>query len=66
VIARWTAEGTHLGEFMGVAPTSKRVTVSGIDIYRYEGGQRVETWRQWDVLGVMRQLGVIPAPGESR
>jgi len=41
------------------------MTAAGIDIYRYEGGKRVETWRQWDALGVMRQLGVIPTPAQA-
>lgn len=61
VVARWTAHGTHRGDFMGVPATNKQVTVEGIDIYRYQDGKRIETWRQWDTLGVMQQLGVIPA-----
>ncbi len=63
VVVRWTAYNmTHRGEFAGIPATGKQLTVAGIDIYRYEGGKRVETWRQWDALGMMRQLGVVPSP----
>jgi steroid delta-isomerase-like uncharacterized protein len=58
VVERWTMRGTHRGEFMGVPPTNKQVTVAGIDIYRYKDGKRVETWSQFDGLGLLRQLGV--------
>jgi steroid delta-isomerase-like uncharacterized protein len=65
VVERWTGKGTHRGEFMGIPPTNKRVMVEGIDIYRYAGGKRVETWRQWDRLGLLQQLGVVPPPGQG-
>jgi steroid delta-isomerase-like uncharacterized protein len=66
VVARWIARGTHQGEFMGIPATNKPVTVMGIDILRYKGGQRVETWRQWDTLGFLQQVGAVPPPGRSR
>jgi steroid delta-isomerase-like uncharacterized protein len=56
VAERWTIRGTHRGDFMGVPATNKQVTVSGIDVYRYAGGKRVETWSQYDSLGMMQQL----------
>jgi len=59
VVERWTMVGTHRGEFMGIPPTNRQVTVRGIDIYGYENGKRVETWSQFDGLGLMRQLGVM-------
>jgi steroid delta-isomerase-like uncharacterized protein len=65
VVARWTVRGTHRGAFMGIPPTHKQLTVTGIEINRYEGGQRVEAWRQWDALGLLQQLGVIPPPGQG-
>jgi steroid delta-isomerase-like uncharacterized protein len=65
VVVRWTGRGTHRGEFMGIPPTNKQMTSAGIDIIRYEGGKRVETWRQWDALGVMQQLGVVPPPRQG-
>src|SRR5260221_2779978 len=65
VVVRWMGRGTHRGEFMGIPPTNKQVTPAGIDIWRYEGGKRVESWRQWDLLGLMQQLGVVPTPGQG-
>jgi len=56
VVERWTIRGTHRGDFMGIPATNKRVTVTGIDIYRYAGGKRVETWSQYDAAGMMKQL----------
>lgn len=58
VAVRWTATGTHKGEFMGIAPTGKQVTMTGIDIERIAGGKIVETWGLNDVMGMMQQLGV--------
>ncbi len=65
VVVHWIGSGTQRGEFMGIPPTNKQMTTAGIDIIRYKGGKRVETWRQWDALGVMQQLGVIPMPGQG-
>jgi len=63
VATRWTATGTHRGELMGIAPTGKRVTVTGIAITRVTNGKIVETWNNFDALGQLQQLGVIPVPG---
>jgi steroid delta-isomerase-like uncharacterized protein len=60
VVTRWTATGTHQGQFMGIAPTGKRFTITGITIDRIVGGQIVEEWQEWDALGLMQQLGVVP------
>ena len=60
VVTRWTATGTHNGELMGIAPTSKRATVTGVDIDRYQGGKVVEAWASYDMLGLLQQLGVVP------
>jgi len=65
VVIRWTAKATHTGEFAGVAPTGKTAIITGIDIFRIEGGKLAELWQEWDQLGMMRQLGVIPAPGQA-
>jgi predicted ester cyclase len=65
VVIRWTAKATHTGEFFGVAPTGKAITVTGIDVFRVEGGKLAELWQEWDQLGMMRQLGVIPAAGQA-
>jgi steroid delta-isomerase-like uncharacterized protein len=61
VATRWTAKGTHKGELMGVAATGKQATVTGLTIDKIEDGKIVESWTNWDTLGMLRQLGVIPA-----
>jgi steroid delta-isomerase-like uncharacterized protein len=63
VVVRWTARGTHKGELMGIPATGKPVVVTGIDIYHIHSGKAVESWANWDALGMMQQLGVIPPMG---
>ena len=63
VAARWTFQGTHRGQFMGIAATDKAVSISGIEIERFAGGRIVEHWEQADIMSLMQQLGAIPAPG---
>jgi steroid delta-isomerase-like uncharacterized protein len=60
VVTRWTARGTHKGDLWGISPTGNEATVTGITIDRIEGGQIVESWTNWDTLGLMQQIGVIP------
>jgi steroid delta-isomerase-like uncharacterized protein len=60
VVSRWTMTATHLGYFLGIAPTGKRLTVTGIAMHRIASGQIVEEWEEWDSLGLMQQLGVVP------
>jgi steroid delta-isomerase-like uncharacterized protein len=57
VAVRWTWRGTHKGEYMGVAPTGKQVTITGISILRIVGGKIVEEWGEMDNLGMLQQLG---------
>jgi steroid delta-isomerase-like uncharacterized protein len=61
VATRWSARGTHEGELMGISPTGKQVTVSGLAISRLEDGKIVEEFQNWDTLGMMQQLGAVPA-----
>jgi hypothetical protein len=61
-VIRFTITGTHLGAYMGVPSTNKKVTNWAIEIQHNAGGKLVETWLRWDTLGLMQQLGVIPAP----
>jgi steroid delta-isomerase-like uncharacterized protein len=61
VTTRWTGRGTHEGELMGIEPTGKPVTVSGLTISRLEGGKIVEEYQNWDTFGMMQQLGAVPA-----
>ena len=65
VVIRMTWRGTQKGEFMGVPPSGKSVAVGVIDIIRIADGQFVEHWGQMDSMGMMQQLGVIPAPGQN-
>ena len=58
VCTRWVSEGTNDGELMGMPPTGKRVTVTGISIDKIKDGKVVESWNQWDNAGMMQQLGV--------
>jgi len=61
VVIRQTWSGTHKGESMGVPPTGKSVSFGVIDILRMAGGKCVEHWGQMDSMGLMQQLGAIPA-----
>lgn len=65
VVTRWTFRGTHDRELMGIPPTGKRVSVSGVVIDRLANGRLVETWLQADMLGMLQQLGVIPEREEA-
>jgi predicted ester cyclase len=64
-VIRWSSTGTHNGVFMGIPPTGKPTTVTGIDIFRIAGGKLVELWQNWDQLGLLQQIGAIPAPGQA-
>jgi steroid delta-isomerase-like uncharacterized protein len=65
VATRKTFHGTHEGEFMGIPPSGRSVSMGLIDIVRISEGRVVEHWSMGDSLGVMQQLGVIPQPGPS-
>ena len=65
VVFHGTNQGTHQGDFLGIAPTGKRVTFSGIIIFHVAEGKIVERWAQLDNLSLLQQLGAIPAPGQS-
>lgn len=61
VILRWHSSGTHQGELMGIAPTGRSGSTTGIGIDRVVDGKIVESWANWDTLGLLTQLGVIGA-----
>ena len=65
VTNRVTMTGTHTGDFQGMPPTGKRMTVSGINIMRFENGQIIELRGVLDVMGLMQQLGAIPSPAAA-
>lgn len=60
VAVRWTATGTHEGEFRGVEPTGTEVEIDGFEINRLEDGQIAESWVLFDALGLLQQLDAVP------
>jgi steroid delta-isomerase-like uncharacterized protein len=62
VVARLTARGTQRGELLGLPPTGKHMTVSMTEIFRISEGRIAEQWCTVDMLGMMQQLGALPAP----
>ena len=59
VIVRWSASGTHTGVLMGIPPTGRRGMVTGTIIFRVVEGKLVQSWMNWDTMGMLRQLGLI-------
>ena len=68
VAVRWTFSGAHTGELPGeppLPPTGHKIEVSTFSIYRIAGDKIAETWVNYDAMGMMQQLGVIPKPGQA-
>ncbi len=65
VVTRWSSRGTHQGEFRGIAPTGNEVRLTGIGIFRFSEGKVVESWDNFDQLGMLQQLGAIPSPEQA-
>ena len=65
VCTRWSSSGTNDGELMGMPPTGKHATSSGIAIDKIQDGKVVETWNQWDNAGLMQQLGIGAEAGAA-
>jgi len=63
VVTRWTARGTHAGDFQGIPATGREVRMTGTDIDRIVDGKTVDCWVHMDQLGLMRQLGGAGAAG---
>ena len=63
VAARFTARGVHNGAFMGLPPTGKPITMTGMEIFRLEKGKIAELWGEANLLGLMQQLGILPPMG---
>ena len=66
VAGRFRCSGTHLGEFLGEAPTGKRMEVEEVFFLRSEGGRFVDFWALEDSMGRMRQLGLLPSRSSRR
>jgi steroid delta-isomerase-like uncharacterized protein len=65
VAMRYVYHGTHTGPFNGIPATGKSFAASGINLLRLENGKIAESHVQFDLLGLMQQLGVIPAPAQA-
>ena len=65
VAARFTARGIHKGVFMGLPPTGKSITMTGIEIFRIADGKIAELWGEANLMGIMSQLGILPPFGEG-
>ncbi len=63
VAVRHTYRGTHKGTLQGIPPTGKQVMVTAMVISRTVDGKFAETWFTGDILGLLQQLGVVPAMG---
>lgn len=61
VVSRWTLRATHTGDFFGLAPSGRPVTMTGFSEYRFEGGRMAEAWVDYDQAGVLRQIGALVA-----
>jgi len=63
VVTRLTASGVQEGDLPGIPATGNRMTMTATVVHRVENGKLTEKWSDKDVLGMLQQLGVIPAPG---
>jgi predicted ester cyclase len=62
VISRCTVSGTQMGALPGLPPTRRRISIGGVQIDRFDGDRIAESWRFWDTLGMLQQLGAVPTP----
>jgi ketosteroid isomerase-like protein len=62
VFTRWVGRGTHVGEINGIAPTGATIAVEALSVHRVADGLIAEDWTVWDALGLLQQIGAVPAP----
>jgi predicted ester cyclase len=60
VVTRWTFRGTQSGPLMGIPPTGRQVTVTGVAVDRVDGGKLIESWLEMDAQRMLQDLGVMP------
>jgi predicted ester cyclase len=65
VAARWRVRMTNTGSFMGMPPTGKTVEFIATGIFRVVDGRVTDNWVNPDMLGLLQQLGIVPAPGQG-
>ena len=63
--ARWTATGTQEGDLPELPRTGRPFSVTGMTVAHVQNAKFVESWSNWDTLGMLRQLGALPTPAES-
>jgi steroid delta-isomerase-like uncharacterized protein len=66
VVARWSCHGTHKGDLNGIAATGKQFKITGVSIARFANGKITEGFVNWDALGLMQQIGVVPELGKAK
>jgi steroid delta-isomerase-like uncharacterized protein len=66
IVTRWRVAGTHDGDLPGLPRTGKSISLAGISITRLRDGKIAESWNNWDMLGMMQQLGAIPAEARQQ
>ncbi len=65
LVVSWMISGTHKGEYEGIPPTDKEISVDGITINYLANGKILDSYVSWDALGLMRQLGHAPPLGKT-
>ncbi len=65
IVTQWTCTGTHQGEFQGIPPTGKRISITGLALVRIEDGKVVDERVYFDRLTMLEQLGAVPATGQG-
>ena len=66
VVVSWIISATHKGEFRGIPATNKRISVEGVTIHHIADGKIMDSYVNWDALGLMQQLGVVPHLGQPK
>jgi steroid delta-isomerase-like uncharacterized protein len=65
LVVFWVISGTHKGEYEGIPPTQKKISVEGITINEIANGKILDSYVSWDALGLLRQLGHAPPLGKT-
>jgi len=60
VVTRISVSGTHKGDFMGIVPSNKKISATGIASHKIQNNKIVEEWTEFDMLGIMKQIGAVP------
>ncbi|GAC1434481.1 MAG: ester cyclase [Solirubrobacteraceae bacterium] len=65
VVTRWVGRGKHVGEINGIPATGKEIAVDAISVHRVADGKIAEDWTVWDTLGMLQQIGAVPAAASA-